>query len=166
VTRQPAIASLVAQLEEAFDRRSWHGTNLRGSLRGMSATQAAWRPAPGRHNAWEITLHAAYWKYVAWRRLTGEKRGAFARTGSNWFPTPAPASQSAWRKDLALLQQYHRALRATLLRLSDEDLERRPPGSQETIGRLVRGIAAHDLYHAGQIQLIKLLSRGVLQRGL
>ena len=109
-------------------------------------------------------LHAAYWKYAAWRRLTGEKRGAFARPGSNWLPTPAPASESAWRKDLALLQQYHRALRAAVLRLSDEDLERRPPGSQETIGRLVRGIAAHDLYHAGQIQLIKTLSRGVLRR--
>jgi len=164
VTRHPAVASLTAQLDEAFDRRSWHGTNLRGSLRGMTAAKAAWRPAPGRHNAWEIMLHAAYWKYAAWRRLTGEKRGAFARPGSNWLPTPAPASESAWRKDLALLQQYHRALRAAVLRLSDEDLERRPPGSQETIGRLVRGIAAHDLYHAGQIQLIKTLSRGVLRR--
>jgi hypothetical protein len=51
-----------------------------------------------------------------------------------------------------------------VLQLSDEDLERRAPGSKETIGRLVRGIAAHDLYHAGQIQLVKTLSRGVLRR--
>ena len=155
MTRRPAIASIVAQIDEAFDRRSWHGTNLRGSLRGMTAAGAAWRPGAGRHTAGEITLHAAYWKYAAWRRLTGEKRGAFARPGSNWFPTPAPASESAWRKDVALLQQYHRVLRAAVRQLSDEDLERRAPGSKETIGRLVRGIAAHDLYHAGQIQLIK-----------
>jgi len=158
VTRNPAIASLLSQLDEAFDRRSWHGTNLRGSLRGMSAARAAWRPGAGRHNVWEITLHAAYWKYAAWRRLTGEKRGAFARPGSNWFSTPSPASDAAWRRDLALLQQYHRALRAAVVRLSDEDLERRSPGSRESIGRLVRGVAAHDLYHAGQIQLIKRLS--------
>ena len=164
MTRRPAIASLVAQMDEAFDRRSWHGTNLRGSLRGMTAASAAWRPGTGRHNVWEITLHAAYWKYVAWRRLTGEKRGAFARPGSNWFPIPVAASDSAWRKDVALLQQYHRVLRAAVLQLSDQDLERRPPGSKETAGRLVRGIAAHDLYHAGQIQLIKTLSRGVLRR--
>ena len=88
MTRNPAIASLLAQLDEAFDRRSWHGTNLRGSLRGMGAAKASWRPAAGRHNAWEIALHAAYWKYAAWRRLTGEKRGSFARAGSNWFASP------------------------------------------------------------------------------
>jgi uncharacterized damage-inducible protein DinB len=159
VTRNPAIASLVTQLDEAFDRSSWHGTNLRGSLRGLSAARAAWRPGPGRHSAWEIALHAAYWKYAAWRRLTGEKRGAFARPGSNWFQTPAPASEAAWRRDLELLRRYHGALRAAVARLADDDLERRPPGSRETTGRLVRGIVAHDLYHAGQIQLIKRLAR-------
>ncbi len=155
MTRHPAAEPLLAQLDEAFDRRSWHGTNLRGSLRGMTAASAAWRPAPGRHNAWEIALHAAYWKYAAWRRLTGEKRGAFARPGSNWFPTPAPASEAAWRKDVALLQQYHRGLRRAVVRLSDAALARRPPGTKETPGLLARGVAAHDLYHAGQIQLIK-----------
>jgi hypothetical protein len=158
LTRNPAIASLVASLDEAFDRRSWHGTNLRGSLRGLSAARAAWRPGPGRHNAWEITLHAAYWKYAAWRRITGEKRGSFALSGSNWFATPLPASEAAWRRDVALLQRYHRLLRAAVLRLSDEDLDRRAPGGREPIGRLLRGIAAHDLYHAGQIQLIKRLA--------
>jgi len=159
MTRNPAIASLLAQLDEAFDRRSWHGTNLRGSLRGMSAAKASARPAPGRHNAWEIAVHAAYWKYAAWRRLTGEKRGSFARAGSNWFASPAAPTVAAWRKDVAMLAGYHRQLRAAVARLSDHDLDRRAPGGQETIGRLVRGIAAHDLYHAGQIQLVKRLVR-------
>jgi hypothetical protein len=159
MTRNPAIASLLAQLDEAFDRRSWHGTNLRGSLRGMTAAVASRRPAPGRHNAWEITVHAAYWKYAAWRRLTGEKRGTFARAGSNWFASPAPPTEAAWRKDLALLATYHRQLRAAVAVLADGDLDRRAAGGRETIGRLVRGIAAHDLYHAGQIQLLKRLAR-------
>ncbi len=158
MTRNPAIASLLAQLDEAYERRSWHGPNLRGSLRGLSAAKAARRPGRGRHNAWEIAVHAAYWKYAAWRRLTGEQRGSFARPGSNWFPTPTPPSEAAWRKDVALLPRYHRLLRTAISTLSDRDLERRARGSQETIGRLVRGIAAHDLYHAGQIQLIKRLS--------
>jgi hypothetical protein len=123
----------------------------------VDASRAAWRPGPRRHNVWEITLHAAYWKYAAWRRLAGEKRGSFERRGSNWFRTPAPASETSWRADVALLTRCHRRLRAAVAQLSDADLGRRTPGGRETIGRLVRGIAAHDLYHAGQIQLLKRL---------
>jgi hypothetical protein len=155
MTRNPAIASLLALIDEAYDRRSWHGPNLRGSLRGMGAVQASWRPARGRRNAWEVAVHAAYWKYAAWRRLTGEKRGSFPRKGSNWFASPTPPTEVAWRKDVALLADCHRRLRAAVERLEDGDLGRSAPGGRETIGRLVRGIAAHDLYHAGQIQLLK-----------
>ncbi len=159
MARNPAITTLLALLDEAYDRRSWHGPNLRGSLRGLRAAQAAWRPARGRHNAWEVAVHAAYWKYAALRRLTGDKRGSFARAGSNWLATPTPPTEAAWRKDLDLLAECHRRLRSAVAGLQDADLDRRAPGGQETIGRLVRGVAAHDLYHAGQIQLLKALER-------
>jgi hypothetical protein len=77
------VAVLLAAIDQAYDRKSWHGTNLRGSLRGLPARRATWRPAPGRHNVWEIAVHAAYWKYVVWRRLTGEPKGSFPLKGSN-----------------------------------------------------------------------------------
>ena len=160
MARNDAIRTLLALLDEAYDRRSWHGPNLRGSLRGLRAAEAAWRLARGRHNAWELAVHAAYWKYAALWRLTGEKRGSFARAGSNWLATPTPPTEAAWRKDLDLLADCHRRLRAAVAGLQDADLDRRTPGGQETIGRLVRGVAAHDLYHAGQIQLIKRMMRG------
>jgi hypothetical protein len=153
------VSSLLEQLDEAYDRQSWHGTNLRGSLRGLNGDQALWRPAPYRHNIWEITIHAAYWKYAAWRRLTGEKRGAFPRKGSNWFPSPISPTEARWREDVALLGDSHRRLREAVARLTDADLRRRAPGGKETVARLLRGIAAHDLYHAGQIQLLKRLLR-------
>src|SRR5438874_523546 len=72
---------LLDGLDEAFDRKSWHGTNLRGSVRGVAVKEALWRPGPGRHNIWELMLHAAYWKYVVRRRITGEKRGSFLLKG-------------------------------------------------------------------------------------
>jgi hypothetical protein len=83
-----SIELLLGLLDEAFERKAWHGPNLRGSLRGLDAKAAAWRPGPGRHNIWETAVHAAYWKYAVRRRLTGEKRGSFARGGSNWFRCP------------------------------------------------------------------------------
>jgi hypothetical protein len=156
-TGRAAVDSLLEQLDEAYDHQSWHGTNLRGSLRGVTVDQALWRPAPDRHNAWEIVTHAAYWKYAAWRRLTGEKRGAFPRQGSNWFPSPPSPTEAQWRKDVALLGEFHRKLRQAVAGLSDARLSRKASGGKETVGRLVRGVAAHDLYHAGQIQLLKRL---------
>jgi len=92
---------LLDLLDEAFDKKSWHGPNLRSSIRGVTATQAAWRPQPGAHNIWELTLHAAYWKYVVRRRITGEKRGSFVLAGSNFFPRPLATTEAAWRRTSA-----------------------------------------------------------------
>ena len=70
---------LLDLIDQAFDRQSWHGPNLRGSIRGLTHEEALWRPHPDRHNIWEHVLHAAYWKYTVRRRILGEKRGSFMR---------------------------------------------------------------------------------------
>ena len=155
-----AVTLLLAVLDEAFDRRAWHGTTLRGSVRGLRAVDAVWRPTAGRHNIWEILDHCAYWKYAVRRRLVGLKRGSFATPGSNWFPTPEPAADSRWRATVGRLVAEHRQLRAVVAGLSDTALPRRAVGSSDSNAALIRGIAAHDLYHAGQIQLLKRLRRG------
>ena len=142
---------LVNLLDEAFDKKSWHGPNLRGALRGVSAKQAAWRPAPDRHNIWEYAVHAAYWKYVVRRRFTGEKRGSFPLSGSNFFPRPADPGEAAWRADLALLEAQHQDLRRAVLEADPRAL------AAPQILHLVRGAAAHDFYHAGQIRLLRAL---------
>jgi uncharacterized damage-inducible protein DinB len=157
----PALLPYLGLLDEAFSRKAWHGPNLRGTLRGLSADEAAWRPRPGRHNVWELCVHAAYWKYAVRRLVTGEKRGSFRHPGSNWFARPsADRSAAAWKKDLLDLGEEHRLLRAAVEGLRARDLHRRPRGSKYTVARLIQGAAAHDLYHAGQIQLLKRLRPG------
>ncbi len=153
-----AASTLLEAIDRAYNRQSWHGTNLRGSIRGVSFRQAARRPAPGRHNIWELVVHAAYWKYVVLRRLTGQKRGSFPIAGSDWFRRPVVLSERAWRDDIALLDLMHRDLRAAIGALPPKQLQRRAKGAKTTNAFLIHGIAAHDLYHAGQIQLVKKLS--------
>lgn len=126
---------LLGMLDDAYQRKAWHGPNLRGSLRGVTAEEAQRRPAKGRHNIGELAVHCAYWKYTVRRRLTGEKRGAFSRTGSNWL--------------LRLLSDEHRALMDAVSTASAAKLRAHE--------RLIYGVAAHDVYHTGQIQLIKRL---------
>ncbi len=151
------IELLLSILDEAYEKQAWHGPNLRGSLRGVSAEQAAWRPGPKRHNIWEIAVHAAYWKYAVRRRLSGEKRGSFPLKGSNWFQKPESIFDKAWQDDLRLLAEQHKQLREVISGIDAGRLHEKALGSKITNARTIYGIAAHDVYHAGQIQLLKRL---------
>lgn len=139
---------LLRMIDEAYDKKAWHGPTLRGALRGLTANQAFWRPSRGRHNIWDFVLHCAYWKYTVWRRLTGVKRGSFPRDGSNWFETPEP-TEEAWKDDLHLLAVAHRDLRSAIVDA--------PAATVRDKSRLIYGIASHDVYHTAQIQMLKKL---------
>ena len=143
---------LLDLFEEAFDRKTWHGPNLWQSLRGVTAKQAAFRPAPNRHNIWEETLHAAYWKYAVRRRLEGGKRGNFVLVGSNFFPRPETGklTEAAWKADKEILRSEHEALRKAIT-----NALRKPPTPK--LGTMLWGVAFHDIYHAGQIRLLRRL---------
>jgi uncharacterized damage-inducible protein DinB len=155
--RSNDIRILLQIIDESYGKRAWHGTNLRGSIRGLTAKQASWRPAKGRHNIWEIVVHCAYWKYVVRRRLLGEKKGSFLLKGSNWFQRPAEPAEIVWRKDIQLLEETHQSLRKAVAALKSPDLKKNPSNSKWTNVQTISGIASHDLYHTGQIQLLKRL---------
>jgi hypothetical protein len=143
---------VLALLDEAFEKKTWHGPNLKQSIKGVTVRQAAWRPGPGRHNIWEVTLHAAYWKYALRRRIEGGKRGSFVLKGSNFFPRPEKGklNEAAWDADKKLLEREHRALRAVVAKVL------RTPRATRLMRQLF-GVAFHDIYHAGQIRLLRRL---------
>lgn len=154
----PLLALLVTLLDQAYDHRSWHGPNLQGSLRGVSWKQALERPSPHRHCIWEIVLHCAYWKYVALRKLSpGIKRGSFPLKPANWPKLPLSPTPQDWEAAKSLLQTYHESLRRRVLSLAPEDLEAQK--GEWAAWQTITGVAAHDLYHAGQIQLLKKLTQ-------
>lgn len=141
---------VLALIDEAYEKKTWHGPNLRQSIKGLTATQAASRPGPGRHNIWELTIHAAYWKYAVRRRIEGGKRGSFILKGSNFFTRPEKGklSEAAWTADKKLLDREHRAMRAAIANVL------RTPQSPKQLYQLY-GVAFHDVYHAGQIRLLR-----------
>ena len=151
---------LLELLDEAFDRTAWHGPNLRGSIRGLDADRVSWRPHPDRKNIAEQVLHAAYWKYTVRRRLRGGKRGSFPLKGSNWFPVQDPLDEAGWRGHVRLLDEEHRALRLAVVKFPEARWLEKPGGGKYTYHESVKGIANHDVYHAGQIQLLKRLRSG------
>ena len=42
----PEIALLIRILDESYERKAWHGPNLKGSIRGLAPDRAVWRPSP------------------------------------------------------------------------------------------------------------------------
>ena len=152
-----SIALLLQLLDQAYDRKAWHGPNLKASLRRVTAAQANWRPGDKRRSIAEIAVHCAYWKYAARRRLVGGKRGSFAFKGSNWFVLPVPLGEQSWKQYLSLLDSEHRQLRAAIAGMTPAQLQVVTPGGRYTNLALIQGIAAHDIYHAGQVQLLKRL---------
>ena len=142
-------------LSEGYSKKTWHGPNLRGSIRGLAAEEAAWRSSADRHNIWEIVVHCAYWKYAVRRRILGEKRGSFPLKGSNWFKRPDLLSEEAWRQDVRLLHDMHELMVEVIAELRQSDLDKIPPGSKVSNRSIISGITMHDVYHAGQIQLLK-----------
>lgn len=153
------LSILLKLLEESYHKHAWHGPNLRGSIRGLTPEMAAWRPAPGRHNIWEIVVHCAYWKYAVRRRILGEKRGSFPSKGSNWFKRPIVFTASALAQDIATLEDTHQSMMEAIRSLNASDLSRFPKNSKVSNEAIIRGIASHDVYHAGQIQLLKRLMK-------
>ncbi|MFB3094787.1 MAG: DinB family protein [Candidatus Acidiferrales bacterium] len=99
----PQIQLLLRELDQAYDKKAWHGTTLRGSLRGLTVKEALWRPARGRHNIWELVLHAAYWKYIVLRKLSGDSELKFPRPGSNFPRLPKKTDSKAWGEGRPLI---------------------------------------------------------------
>jgi uncharacterized damage-inducible protein DinB len=139
-------------------QRLWFGgaTPL-GSLRGVRAAQAAWRPAQDRHSIWELTLHLAYWKYAVRRNLDGSPRGGFPRSPSNWPRQPEPPTEAAWREDRALFRAEHQAFIAAVRAFDPDRLDEPARGGTYSYAELLHGVIMHDTYHVGQIQLLKRL---------
>jgi hypothetical protein len=139
-----------------------------GALRGVAAEQARWRPTPRRKSVWELALHIAYWKYTVRRHLVAGEHPRFPRSPANFPRLPDPADEAAWARDVALVRTEHEQLVEAVRACTGRPLAAIPPGGKRwTYGEMLLGIAAHDAYHTGQIQLLKRLwqERALLGRG-
>jgi hypothetical protein len=150
------IDILLKMIDEGYSKSAWHGANLRGSLRGVDAKKALWRPGKGRPRIWDIVVHLAHSKYLTWRRTVGDKAEKFPRESTGrqyWYEIPSIANEANWRKDLKLLNNYHKRVREAIAALKKQPIEQ----PFDTVLHRINGCAMHDVYHAGQIQLIKKL---------
>lgn len=153
------IKDVLDLLDPPTGFQPWHGgPSLMGCLRGLSADQAKWKPTPERNSIWNLVLHIAYWKYSIIRKLNPEFPKGFERSPANFPAVPESASEKEWKLDKELLQKIHQRLVDEIKTFPPEKLDDLCPGKKDwTYAQLIMGIAAHDTYHIGQIQVLKKL---------
>ena len=153
------IARIIDELEREHAGDPWHGSPLRQILEGVDHRQAAHRPLPGAHSIWELVLHMISWKNEVRRRIEGAPSGEPLE--GDWPKAPNVTAE-AWRDTLAALEASHRSLVSSVSSLPEDRLFQptNDPRDRETGAGvdhyvLLHGIVQHDVYHAGQIALLK-----------
>lgn len=140
------------QLRRAFEGNAWHGPALLELLKDVDACAAAAKPLPNIHSIWELVLHVAVWDGAALRRLDGEK---CQPTGVANFPLVPTPTEAAWRKAVGQTKRTHDTLVKTVGALPESRLAERVPGKRYNFYHMLHGIVQHELYHAGQIAILK-----------
>jgi len=154
------VQLLIDFLDQAFEKSAWHGTTLKGSVRHVDHELAVWRPDSGQHNIREIIIHTAYWKYTIWKKLVGKTDVTFDYRGTDWQKLPHKLDARLWLTEKAIIKKHHKLLISELEKFPAGKLLKIPPKSKFVYKRYLLGVGSHDLYHAGQIQLIKRLKKG------
>ena len=145
------------QLRRAFDGNAWHGDALFEILNTVTAQQAAARPLKDAHSIWELVLHITAWDGAVRRRMNGE---TVQLQGDDNFPSVTDASEAAWRKTLDNAKRTHDELVKAVATFPDSRLNEKVPGKDKepdwyNFYYMLHGVAQHELYHAGQMAILK-----------
>jgi len=147
------VERILDQMDRAFEGDAWHGPPVKTLIEGLTAEEASKHPIGGAHSIWELVHHITAWNTIVHEELGGAS--AQITPEVDWPPV-WDATEVEWRRAVQKLYEARVRLRQTVEGLRDEQLDERP--SQRTNNSryvMLHGIVQHDLYHAGQIAVLK-----------
>ena len=148
------IERILDQLKRAFEGNAWHGPSVREVLAGITAKQAAARPLANAHSIWELVRHIGVWEDVGRRRLQGDRAAIEISSPEDWPPAD-DLSEAAWEETRKALERGHQALVEEILKTSASRLDEPILEGMSSVYVTIHGVIQHDLYHAGQIAILK-----------
>lgn len=146
------INRIVDQMDRAMNGEAWHGPHLEELLKDVSAQQATAHPIAGAHSIWELVNHLGAWNEILAQRAWGK---AVAVTPEQDWPPVTDTSTDGWKRGLEQMRASRARLRSAVEKLSDAQLDDIAPGKDHSIYVMLHGGIQHDLYHAGQIAVLK-----------
>ncbi len=151
------IERIVRQLKLAFEGGAWHGPGVLETLEGVTAKHAAAHPLAGVHSIWELVVHIAAWEDACRRRLEGDR--AELSTAEDW-PAITDTTETAWAITKTALKAGHYKLRESIAFLTETRLDEPILQNMPSVYVTIHGAIQHDLYHTGQIAILKKAAFG------
>jgi uncharacterized damage-inducible protein DinB len=148
------VERILDQLRRAFAGEAWHGPAVLEALAGVTAEQAHSRLLSGAHTIWELVQHIAVWESVGRRRLEGDRAAIEISSPEDWPPAD-DKSEAAWEQAKAALARGHQALVESVARVSEARLDEPILEGLSSVYVTLHGVIQHDVYHAGQIAMLK-----------
>ncbi|HEX3086838.1 MAG TPA: DinB family protein [Pyrinomonadaceae bacterium] len=148
------IDRILDQLKRAYEGPAWHGPSVKEILNGVTAAQAHQRPLQNVHSIWELVHHIAVWEDVGRRRLEGDPAEIPISSPEDW-PPAEDVSDAAWEKARASLERVHQTLVDAISRAPESRLDEPILEGKSSLYVTLHGVIQHDLYHAGQMAILK-----------
>lgn len=141
------VQKIINILKHTYEKDAWHGPAVKEVLADVTVNQIFGKVGDS-HSIIQLVAHMAAWRNYVTEKLKGNE--SFELTDEQNFPT-----ETDWRKTLASLEQSQQNLIKALEETLDERLQQVVPGRKFKFYTMLHGIIHHDIYHIGQIQLIK-----------
>jgi uncharacterized damage-inducible protein DinB len=146
------LARIEDQLRRSIEGEAWHGPSLNELLGDLTPAEAAAAPVAGAHSIWEITLHVMSTLQVVLERLEGKPA---VYSGRQDWPTISEKTAVGWSSTISSLNDTSARFRGTVLQAAATRLDEPIVEGFSSVYVTLHGTVQHNLYHAGQIALLK-----------
>ena len=148
------IERILDQLKRAYEGNAWHGPSVKEVLSGITAEQAHARPLANAHTIYELVRHIGVWEDAGRQRLEGDRAAIEISSPEDWPPI-YDKSEEAWQRTKDALDRGHQVFVKAIARVPELRLDEPILEGMSSVYVTLHGVIQHDLYHAGQIAMLK-----------
>jgi len=141
------------RFKEIYNGSPWYGETVDAKLSDVSDDNAFQQPISGVHSVGEIVSHMIYWRKALIAKLEGGTFKTSMESPDNW-KNIKELKTSGWKNLKSSFDESQHTITSLLEKQSDDFLK--TEYSQGiSMESLIQGIIDHDIYHLGQIGLVK-----------
>jgi len=149
------INKLVRKMKSIYDGDPWYGDSIQKKLQNITPEIALERPIPDAHCIAELLAHIISWRELLNKRLQGEDAFSVSQQESfNWTRFD-PDPETMWDSLLKALDKNQQQIISQLKQEDDALLNQKVAQRSYNYRYLIKGIMEHDIYHLGQIALLR-----------